>query len=122
MAEIRVRAGHRHGRPGSAAKIESSRRHGHYDPRWHTNRLNLRNRAADRGPAVEAWENEGGALLDDRRAGPGGGWLREPAGLEWYAFLTRYFPSQRRHDLEALKAYEEYRAAGVARVPIASVA
>lgn len=104
--------------------IESSRRHGHYDPRWHTNGLNPRNRAADGGLSIEIWENEGGALLADRRARPepGGGWFREPAGLEWYAFLNRYFASRRRHDLEPLKAYEAYRSAGVARVPIASVA
>jgi hypothetical protein len=36
--------------------------------------------AADCGPSIERWENEGGALLDDRRVGGGGGWLREPAG------------------------------------------
>ena len=57
-----------------------------------------------------------------------------PAGLEWYAFLSRYFPD-RRHDLEALKAYETYGSAALApsishrgrrtvvgRVPIARVA
>ena len=57
-----------------------------------------------------------------------------PAGLEWYAFLSRYFLDRRRHDLEALKAYEAYGSAAVApssshrghrtvvgRVPIASV-
>jgi hypothetical protein len=31
------------------------------------------------------------------------------AGLEWYAFLSRYFPYRRRHDHQALKAYEAYR-------------
>jgi hypothetical protein len=36
------------------------------------------------------------------------------AGLEWYPFLSRYFPDRRRHDLEALKAYEANRSAGVA--------
>jgi hypothetical protein len=36
-----------------------------------------------------------------------------PAGLDWSAFLRRYFPGRRRHDLEALKAYEAYRSAAV---------
>jgi hypothetical protein len=51
-----------------------------------------------------------------------------PSGLEWYAFLSRYFPGRRRHDLEALKAYEPYRSAVAGnsftvtgRVPIASI-
>jgi hypothetical protein len=32
-----------------------------------------------------------------------------PDGLEWQAFATRYFPGRRRHDLDALTAYETYR-------------
>jgi hypothetical protein len=36
------------------------------------------------------------------------------AGLEWYAFLSRYFPYRRRHDHQALKAYEAYRSKAVA--------
>jgi hypothetical protein len=30
-------------------------------------------------------------------------------GLEWQGFATRYFPGRRRHDLDALTAYETYR-------------
>jgi hypothetical protein len=37
-----------------------------------------------------------------------------PAGLEWYAFLSRYFPYRQRHDHQALKAYEAYRSMAVA--------
>jgi hypothetical protein len=29
--------------------------------------------------------------------------------LDWSAFLARFFPNRRRHDLEALAAYESYR-------------
>ena len=32
-------------------------------------------------------------------------------GLDWQAFLARYFPGRRRHDLEALAAYGAYRTA-----------
>lgn len=32
-----------------------------------------------------------------------------PAGLDWQAFSAAYFPSRRRHDLEALVAYGVYR-------------
>ncbi len=32
-----------------------------------------------------------------------------PDGLEWQGFATRYFPGRRRHDLDALTAYEAYR-------------
>ena len=39
---------------------------------------------------------------------------KPPAGLEWYAFSSRYFPDRRRHDLEVLKAYEAYAAAAAA--------
>jgi hypothetical protein len=102
--------------------IESSRRHGHFDPRWHANGLSLRDREVERAPmirlagdAIRRWENEGGSysmtdeleLEVNRREQP-------PAGLEWYAFSTRYFPGRRRHDLEVLKAYEAYGSAGFA--------
>ena len=36
------------------------------------------------------------------------------AEVEWDAFSSRYFPGRRRHDLEALKAYETYRSAAIA--------
>jgi hypothetical protein len=39
---------------------------------------------------------------------------QSPAGLEWYAFSTRYFPGRRRHDLDALRAFEAYRSTAVA--------
>lgn len=64
----------------------------------------------DDGTSIHSWENEGGSYsmadeLDlevDR--------CEEPAaGLDWYAFSSRYFPGRRRHDLEALKSYEAYR-------------
>ena len=81
----------------AAAMIEAPRRHGHFDPRWHTNGLSLRDRendrppmirpagdadarvshdvgrsprqrhaplpavAADDGPSIHRWENEGGS-------------------------------------------------------------
>jgi hypothetical protein len=32
-----------------------------------------------------------------------------PDVLEWPGFATRYFPGRRRHDLDALTAYETYR-------------
>ena len=65
--------------------IESSRRHGHFDPRRQSNS------SGPAGVPIPAQEN-GGA----------------PAGLEWYAFSSRYFPGRRRHDLGAVKAYEAY--------------
>ncbi len=36
---------------------------------------------------------------------------RTGAGLDWQAFSAAYFPGRRRHDLEALTAYCEYRSA-----------
>jgi len=37
--------------------------------------------------------------------------------LEWSAFLARFFPNRRRHDLEALAAYEAYRNTLAQRTP-----
>ena len=91
--------------------IESSRRHGYFDPRWYTKSSSplraLVPAAADGGPSIQSWENEGGrnSIADETDAG---------AGLEWYAFSSRYFPGRRRHDLEALEAYEAYRSADIA--------
>lgn len=119
--------------------IEAPRRHGHFDPRWHPNGLSPRDREDDRapmlrttgdpGPSIHSWENEGGSYsMTDELDLEVNGCEEAPAGLDWYAFLSRYFPGRRRHDLEALKAYEAYRSAAVApsfavvgRVPIASV-
>jgi hypothetical protein len=40
-------------------------------------------------------------------------WMLQPDEelLEWEAFTARYFPSSRRHDLDALTAYGAYRTA-----------
>jgi hypothetical protein len=85
--------------------IESSRRHGHFDARWHTKRVNppraLVSPAYDDDP-IQSWENEGGRFSMSNENDTS-------AGLEWDAFSTRYFPGKRRHNLEALKAYEAYR-------------
>ena len=35
------------------------------------------------------------------------------ATLDWYGFLARYFPEQRRHNFKALTAYHAYRSSGV---------
>jgi hypothetical protein len=131
--------------------IEAPRRHGHFDPRWHTNGLSPRDReddrppmirtagdadahvshdvgrsppqrhaplpavAADNGPSIHRWENEGGSYSKtDELDLEEDGCEKPPAALEWYAFLSRYFPDRRRHDLEALKAYEAYRSAAAA--------
>ena len=81
------------------------------------------------GPAIHTWENEGGSYSStDEPDVEADACETPPAGLERYAFLSRYFPGRRRHDLEALKAYETYRSAvasssftAAGRVPIASV-
>jgi hypothetical protein len=65
--------------------IESSRRHGHFDPRRQSN-----------------GSRPSGALTPAAEDGD------VPAGLEWYAFSTHYFPGRRRHDLGVVKAYEAY--------------
>lgn len=64
------------------------------------------------GAAVLAvWEDEGGPSVadplerSDQRTSRGG----IPNGLDWSAFSARFFRGRRRHDLEALKAYEAYR-------------
>jgi hypothetical protein len=92
--------------------IEGARRHGHFDPRWHTEGLRPRHgkvdshsmiRTGEVSPSIHRWENEGGRYsmtyepdqqLDSYIEDP-------PAGLEWHAFLSRYFPNRRRHDHQA---------------------
>ena len=61
-------------RPIMTRKIEHSRRHGPFDPRWLTARavrefeqLERARPAAIRRAAVRAWEGEGGALLPEER-------------------------------------------------------
>jgi hypothetical protein len=65
-------------------RIEAPRRHGHFDPRWLTRRR----------------------VTADWRAAAEMGLKAVPDGLEWGAFSTRYFPGRRRHDLEAISAYD----------------
>lgn len=64
----------------------------------------------DDGPSIHSWENEGGSYLMADELDLEVDRCEEPAaGLDWYAFSSRYFPGRRRHDLEALKSYEAYR-------------
>ena len=65
--------------------VESGRKHGPFDAR-HPVRRKI---------AGPIWE------LQPDRDGPG--------RLEWSVFLARFFPNRRRHNLEALAAYEAYR-------------
>jgi hypothetical protein len=65
--------------------VESSRRHGPFDIRYPL-RLKL---------AAITWELQ----PDEDRL----------ERLDWSAFLARFFPNRRRHDFEALAAYESYR-------------
>jgi hypothetical protein len=65
--------------------VESGRKHGPFDLRYPVRRK----------IATPVWE-----LQRDRDG---------PARLEWSAFLARFFPNRRRHDFEALAAYEAYR-------------
>jgi hypothetical protein len=115
MVEIRVTAGGRRRRAWAASAsrgrkpmIESSRRRGHFDPRWHSNGSSrpatLMNAVQDSGTAIQRWESEGGSYSTKIEA-------PIPTGLDWYAFCNSYFPGRHRHDLEALKAYEAYRSA-----------
>ena len=51
------------------------------------------------------WEDEGGGqpvCAETRQPGPHGVQARP----SWYEFLAARFPRRRRHDMEALKAYE----------------
>ena len=64
--------------------IESARKHGPFDDRYHV-RLKL--------PAASELRPDGD----------------EGERLEWSEFLARFFPSRRRHDFAALAAYEAYR-------------
>jgi hypothetical protein len=49
----------------------------------------------------ERWEDEGGRVSD---AVPNA----EPT-LDWLGFRERFFPDARRHDFEAVLAYDAYR-------------
>jgi len=65
--------------------VESSRKHGHFDGRWPVLPTS----------AARTWVPE--------RDG------NEADQLDWSAFLRRFFPNRRRHDLSALAAYEGYK-------------
>ena len=65
--------------------VESMRKHGPFDFRYPV-RPKI---------ATPVWE------LQRDRDGPG--------RLAWSVFLARFFPNRRRHDFEALAAYEAYR-------------
>ena len=69
---------------GGVTSIEASRRHGPFDPRRQKRRFRA---ASGPMPGLEA-------------------------GLDWDAFVSRYFPGRGRHDLEAICAYHEYQHAG----------
>ena len=53
-----------HRQNAAAAMIQSSRRHGHLDPRWHAISpsvpIAVRPVGADEDPSIQSWENEGG--------------------------------------------------------------
>ena len=49
----------------------------------------------------ERWEDEGGRVSDEVPDS-------EPT-LDWQGFHKRFFPDRRRHDLEAVLAYDAYR-------------
>jgi hypothetical protein len=65
--------------------VESSRRHGEFDGRWP-----VLPKLAER-----AWMPQGADTDGDQ--------------LDWSAFLSRFFPNRRRHDLAALAAYQAYK-------------
>jgi hypothetical protein len=96
--------------------IESSRRHGHFDPRYERSGPGSRPRVVTyvdgRGDdgllPMEVWENEGGRALPAAEL---------PESLDWAAFSACRFPDRRRHDLEAIVAYARYRAERDARDP-----
>jgi hypothetical protein len=53
---------------------------------------------ADTRREDERWEDEGGRVSDGR----------EPT-LDWNGFSRRFFPDSRRHDFEAVLAYDANR-------------
>jgi hypothetical protein len=105
--------------------IEGARRHGHFDPRWHTEGLRPHHgkvnslsmiATGEAIPSIHRWETEGGryTMTDEPNQEVDNCTEDPPAGLEWYAFLSRSFPYRRRHDHQALKAYEAYRSKALA--------
>jgi hypothetical protein len=97
--------------------FETSRRHGHYDTRFarssaprsksHLSLVPALVERVDGDDGIEAWEDEGGLSPAPRDVAP------EPHNrLGWEAFCETFFPGRRRHDFEAVKAYEAYRVTG----------
>ena len=62
--------------------VEHSRKHGPFDSRW---------------PAIR------------HTAAQASLWRPGEECLDWEAFVARFFPGSRRHDFDALAAYESYR-------------
>ena len=79
--------------------VEAGRRHGHSDPRY-------RSEAARRKSHLRLVPASGAPVED---SGPP---ARGVPGLEWDAFSGTFFAGRHRHDFEAVKAYEAYRATG----------
>jgi hypothetical protein len=73
---------------GGVTSIEASRRHGPFDPRWPKRPFRVDGNRLTTAPSG----------LED-----------VPEGLDWDAFSTCYFPGRRRHDLEAISAYDAYQ-------------
>ena len=94
--------------------IETSRRHGHYDARFavpsarrksHLRLVPAGDDRVDSDERIDAWEDEGGLSLAPRAV---------PAApqLDWAAFSDTFYRGRSRHDFDAVKAYEAYRATG----------
>jgi hypothetical protein len=105
--------------------IEGARRHGHFDPRWHTEGLRPHHgkvdslamiRTGEVSPSIHRRENEGGRYsMTEQPDQQVDSCIEDPpAGLEWYAFSSHYFPDRQRHDHQALKAYEAHRSKALA--------
>jgi hypothetical protein len=70
--------------------------------------------ASEGQSAASAWDDDGGRpdteapalAVPEATAQP------IPEGLNWTTFSARFFPGRRRHDFEAVKAYEAYRNGG----------
>ena len=102
--------------------IEMSRRHGHYDARFarssparrtpHLRLVPAPDDHVESDESIDTWEGEGGLSPMPRDVPPG-------PQLDWAAFSETFFPGRRRHDFEAVKAYEAYRLTGA--VPAAPV-
>jgi hypothetical protein len=65
----------------NSPRIEHSRKHGPFDPRYPTIR---------------------------RKPAPASLWRVGEERLDWQGFLARFYPDSRRHDSDALAAYQSY--------------